>query len=96
VGSKDNKNTWSTEGFGGGTSIEEAEELEDDLDLDFFAFLLFFALPCFLALFLEECFIAAAATVITGTDPKVPPKGLGVPKAPSGIVIKGTNGLVGS
>ena len=73
-GSKDTtKITWSAEGAGGGTSIEDVEEGEGelDLDLDFFVFLDFLDFGCFLNLLLDILVGAAA----TGTDPKDPPKG---------------------
>ena len=85
------QNTWSAEGLAGGKTTEATEEDEEDLDLegdlDLLVFLAFFFLSLlpFLDLRLEDCLRVGAAT---GTEPIVPPKGVG-----GGIENKGTIGL---
>ena len=85
------QNTWSAEGLAGGKTTEATEEDEEDLDLegdlDLLVFLAFFFLSLlpFLDLRLEDCLRTGAAI---GTEPIVPPKGVG-----GGIENKGTIGL---
>ena len=80
-------------GGGGGTTIDWTEEREDDLDLDLLVFLDFFDLPDLLDLRFADFLEVEEAT---GTEPKVPPKAVGVPKTPAGIGTRGTIGLVGN
>ena len=63
-------NTWSTDGLGGGTSIDLADEEEDDLNLEHLAFLDFLLLGAFLDL---RLWAACTDAGKVGTEPKVPP-----------------------
>jgi hypothetical protein len=83
--------------LGGGTSIEEIQEVERDLDLDFLDFFELLALACFLDFLLEDFFKALAAK---GTEPRVPPKGLRGPSIPIEAEVPseieaGTRGIKG-
>ena len=80
-------NTWSTDGLGGGTSIDLADEEEDDLDLEHLAFLDFLLLDTFLDL---RLLAGCTDTGKVGTEPKVPPRGEAPDRDPK--EIGGPNG----